>query len=434
MNQTTPEELPKALIPEDSVLAMMLKDSRTWTTKAKGDGLTPSMFFRPENRVIYKTIIDRHSQELECDFRSVIHALEKSGDYEKAGGDKRMELLLSVSNAPVTPSQFVEHLGEIRDTHARRKALRHAENAKERALRGETAQDVIDSMKNALQDIQYSAVKKKAFTTISESLKQMQKEMMERLQNGELPGRSTGIPQLDQIGGGMKEGELWVIGGKTSGGKSALSYQIINPTLDSGGKVLIFTLEMGFSEVATRLVCCRNRISMRAIYNPQTAGRNGGSLDKGQIQNIQRATNTLKEKNLLICDEPGMTIDFIQSLCETENELGKVDLVIVDYVQLIQGARLTGENREQELSRYSKNLKQMAKRLKCTVITPVQLNDEGRIRESRSLSHDADVVLSIHDEGIRVDKWRSAARDQNLNLQLNGEFQRFEQIFPQNNY
>jgi replicative DNA helicase len=165
---------------------------------------------------------------------------------------------------------------------------------------------------------------------------------------------------------------------------------------------------------------------MKALTNPQNAGKDGAGLNKGQLIKIKQSADNLREKQLLISDEPGMSMDYIIAQSEAEAELGKVDAIVVDYVQLIQGTRLHGENREQELSRYSKELKQLAKKLKCVVISPVQLNDDGRIRESRSISFDADVVLFIADNGVRVDKWRNAQRDQLLPLELNGSIQRFE--------
>jgi len=425
------QELPKALIPEDSILSMMLADSQKWLSRAKGDGLKPSMFYRTQNQIIYQTLIDRHNDGADCDVRSVIYHLQKNGCYEQAGGDERFEILLAVADAPVTPSQFEEHLSEVRDTFARRKAVTHALRAKETALSGNSSQDVVNSLKSAIEEINLAVVQKKAFSTIKDALALASKEIAERMEHGDIPGISTGIHQLDNIGGGMRPGELWIVGGKTSAGKSALSYQVINPALDEGKKVLIFTLEMGVSEVASRLISCRGRINMRAITNPRSGGRNGQKIETGQWQAIKRESGKLKETNLLISDEAGMSIDYIISQSESEAELEPVSIIIVDYVQLIQGQRLQGENREQELSRYSKNLKQLAKKLKCVVISPVQLNDEGRIRESRSLSHDADVCLTITDDGIRVDKWRSAARDQLLPLQLVGEFQRFETVYQQ---
>lgn len=425
MNNDNNEE-PKALIPEDSILAMMMADSATYVSRAKGDGLTPSMFYRSENQLIYRVILERREKALDCDIRSMIHALEKTGQYERAGGDDRFDLLLAVAKSPVTASQFTEHLSEVRDTYARRKALTHALSAKKAAISGETAQDVLDALKTAIDDINLATSRKKAFVSIGKALDMAQREMQDRIKNGKLPGIPTGVDELDRIGGGLRPGEFWVIGGKTSSGKSALSYQITNPALDTGHKVLIFTLEMSVSEVATRMLSCRNRIDMRAITNPQNGGPQGRSLNKSQLASIKSATTELRDKNLLISDEPGMSIDYVIAQSEAEAELGEVSIIVVDYVQLIQGKRLTGENREQELARYSKDLKQLAKKLKCAVISPVQLNDDGRIRESRSISFDADVCLLIGDDNLTVQKWRNAERNQTLDLELIGKFQRFE--------
>ena len=424
MNKNQQE--PTALIPEDSILSAMMTEPERWVKKCRGAGLTPSTFYKRENQLIFEAISKRNERNLDCDFRSVIYQLKKEGIYHSCGGDERFEILLAVSDLSVTPSQVEEHLSEVKDTFARRKALRHADRAKEAALSGETSQEVLDSLKLAIEDIRLTTSQKQSFHTIKQALKLAAQEMEERAKNGDLPGISTGINHLDFIGGGIKPGELWIIGGKTSGGKSALSYQMVNPALDAGGKVLIFTLEMGVSEVAARLVSCRGRINMRAITNPQTGGKNGGPLTNADCERIKQVSQNLSEKQLLISDEPGMSIDYIMAQAEAEAEKGEIDIIVVDYVQLIQGRRLNGENREQELSRYSKNLKQLAKKLNCAVFSPVQLNDEGRIRESRSISHDADVVLTITDDHIRVDKWRSAPRDQKLALSLVGEFQRFE--------
>ena len=149
-------------------------------------------------------------------------------------------------------------------------------------------------------------------------------------------------------------------------------------------------------------------------------------ISKGEGIKIRDNAKFLSQSNLLITDEANMTIDYICGQAEAEAESGDVDLVIVDYIQLIGGGPNRGESREQELSRISKRLKQLAKKLGCPVVTPAQLNDDGRLRESRAIGQDADVVLKINDKGINVDKFRNAPRFQTLPLALRGEFQRFE--------
>jgi len=419
------QELPTALIPEETILAMMMTQPN-YTKRAKSDGLLPSMFHDLENQVIFATMIMRDDDGQDNDIRSLVHTLEKNGDLERAGGVGKMEILVSVSEAPVTPSQFAEHLTEVRDAYALRKALELAERTKDAVYSTGSAADVIESFKSAVDELNLATVQKKSFCTIKEGLKLALADLKKRLESEDLPGRPTGIPLLDHIGGGMRPGELWIIGGKTSAGKSALSLQIINPTLDAGGKVLIFTLEMGVSEVVTRLISCRDKISMRALTNPRSGGTNGGSIEVGQQQAIGKSANKLNSACLLISDEAGMTIDYIISQSEQQDELGPIDVIVVDYIQLISTLKRSGESREQELSRISKQLKQLAKKLHCVVISPSQLNDEGRLRESRAIGQDADVLLTIVDDGVRIDKYRNAERNSLLNVTLNGEFQRFE--------
>lgn len=421
------QEIPTAPIPEETLLAKMMLDS-SYTKRGKSDGLLPSMFHDPANRLIYATMIKRDDDDQDNDVRSLFHELEKSGKLEQAGGLSKMESLVAVSEAPVTSSQFEEHLSEVRDAYAKRKALHLAERAKNAVFSSDTAADVIESFKYAVEELNLATVQKQSFTTIKRGIKLAMDELKSRIEKGDIPGQPTSIALLDHIGGGMRPGELWIIGGKTSAGKSALSLQMINPTLDDGGKVLVFTLEMGVSEVVTRLISCRNRVSMRALTNPKNGGDNGGGITNQQKQDIKRAAGLLSDCDLLISDEAGMSIDYVISQSEQQAEIRPVDIILVDYLQLLTPSKRQGESREQELSRISKQLKQLAKKLNCVVMSPSQLNDEGRLRESRAIGQDADVLLTIVDDGVRIDKYRSAARGTVMKVELVGEFQRFEQM------
>ena len=151
---------------------------------------------------------------------------------------------------------------------------------------------------------------------------------------------------------------------------------------------------------------------------------------------IKRSSEALRQSNLLISDQPNMSIDYVCAQAEMEAEMGGVDLLVVDYLQLLDGGRKTGDSQEQELATYSRRLKQLAKKLKCPVISPAQINDEGRLRGSRAIGHDADVVLKIQPDGVAVAKYRNAPKNDVLPLGLVGQFQRFETIQskPQNQY
>lgn len=416
---TTP---PHAEGPEKSILSSMLQTPDVYISRAKADGLVPSMFYSPANARLYRVLIEKHDAGEVVELVGLTEFLIKSNQLNSIGGPAAITEIYTF--AP-SPAHFAAHLETVRDRYASREALRMSEKVRDAALNGESAQDALTALSDATDTVRLATAQKRSFVNAKEALKKFLAVMNERVDAGDMAGLSTGIHQLDEIGGGMRSGEYWVICGETSAGKSALSYQITLPAIDAGLRVLVFTLEMGSEEVFSRLISCRNRINFGSIMSPK-----GISVGDGQA--IQKAAGALSSSNLLICDEPNMSIDYICAQSEIIAETEPVALVVVDYIQLIEGGKVPGESREQSLARISRRLKQLAKKLKCPVISPAQLNDDGKLRESRAIGQDADVILKINDKGVAVDKFRNAERDGLLPLSLVGEFQRFETNFNQN--
>lgn len=242
----------------------------------------------------------------------------------------------------------------------------------------------------------------------------------EAYENGEIPGQSTGFEVIDSVSGGMKKGELWIVGAPTSCGKSVLMLQVASHVAASGKHVLVFSLEMMAPEIIGRLASCHGRIDNERITKPRSA-------KKHDLEKIRRTVLEIADWKLWIDDRANQTLQRIESECIRQRDLkGPVDLVVVDYLQLVKGERGRMEQQHEEISRVSKGLKNLAKTLECPVITATQLNDEGRIKGSREPSFDADAVLIIGGDGVKVVKLRNAERGQLLQLQLNGAFQRFE--------
>lgn len=121
-----------------------------------------------------------------------------------------------------------------------------------------------------------------------------------------------------------------------------------------------------------------------------------------------------------------MTLEDIESECQRIKDVtGGLDLIVIDYLQIVKGERHRGESREQEVARISMGAKQMAKRFSVPVVTASQLNSTGETRESRSLENDADTLLFIADDGLKVGKMRNAKRNQVLKLFMHGSKQKF---------
>ena len=412
---TTPPHDERA---EKSVLSSIINKPQTFIARAKAESITPGMFFIPAHSRLLSLILELDEQDRNIDPESVLHHLERRDLLASIGGAGGLgEIVVA---AP-TNLHFVEHCEFIRDTYARRVLIQKANAASQVASDSLSAKNGLQTLEEGVEAVRLITARKSAFTTAQEAQAQFLAVMNERLDGGALPGLETGIYQIDEIGGGMRKGELWVICGPTSGGKSVLSYQMCLPALNDGKMVLIFTLEMGVEEVFGRLISARGRINMGAIMKPR-------GISKGEGMAIKNQVKVLSESKLLISDEPNMTIDYICSQSEQVAEDQDVGLIVVDYIQLIDGGNRRGESREQELSRISKRLKQLAKKVGCPVITPAQLNDEGRLRESRAIGQDADVVLKIGEKGIDVSKFRNAPRNQTLPLALVGQFQRFETV------
>ncbi len=275
-------------------------------------------------------------------------------------------------------------------------------------------QQALDAVKTATAGPRRSATGKMAVDEFSNKLKADHDA-------GEYPGKKTGIHALDEISGGMKPGEFWVVGGKPSDGKSVLLLQVAAEFIGRGDPVVIFTLEMMKTEIIGRLVSYMARVDYGSITQPK-------NLNRSDLQKIQTAAGVIAKANLWIDDSSGQNLDTIAAeATRIRDAHGSLALVVVDYIQLIRGPRTRDDLREQEVARTSGGLKQLAKTLGCPVLSASQLNDDGRVRESRAITHDADSVLIIASDGIKVLKMRNGVRNATLNLQLDGRFQRFSE-------
>lgn len=410
---------PHATGAEKSVLSSMLKEPEIYIQRAKAEGLTAEMFYTPALSRFFRILNEKQEAGEKIELISLTESLISKGILESFGGSSAVTEIYTY--AP-TAAHFSMHVKLIRDRFAQREAIRVSCEAIQEAQGSEGPESVLRMLKEGVDRVSLAFAQKKAFQTAREAYKRFMEVMRERLDAGETPGLPTGIHQLDAIGGGMRSGEFWVICGETSAGKSALSYQMALPSIENGLNVLIFTLEMGSEEVLARLVSAKGRIDLGTLMTPK-------GMNHGDRLAIEKAGKSIIDSKLKICDEPNISIDFICAQSEQASEMDNVDLIVVDYIQLLEGDKRKGETREQELARSSRRLKQLAKKLKCPVISPAQLNDDGRLRESRAIGQDADVVLKIIDGGVAVNKYRNAQRNEILPIGLVGKFQRFETIY-----
>lgn len=404
---------------EKAVIAAIIHKGSNHLTLALGHGIDSKMFTLPACRILFEVFIALRDSETDFDDVAILGELKRGDRLGAIGG---VETIYSISSEYRAGQSFENHCQQVREFHSKREIVKKCSQIESEAMDGQDAEILLGDLKSASEVILSALMAKSEVWSSKECAKSFIQEFEERAMSMESPGITTGIHQLDNLTGGMRKGELWIVCGRTSAGKSVLSLQMAQEAIKKDLNILIFTLEMGRSEVYARLLSNLGNVPMDDLTNPNKDGK----ATRGELQKINRIINRLSEKKLKVADKAGMTIDWISAQAETLAESEPVDLIIVDYIQLIEGIHIKGQSREQEIAKYSRMLKQLAKKLGCPVITPSQLNDEGKLRESRAIGHDADVVLKIEEETVFVPKNRNGQKDVHLPLKLNGTYQRFE--------
>lgn len=413
--EQTTTEVPFAPQAEAAVICCLVENPKRFTSSAWEAQITDEFFHRESNAELWRMIFARIKAAKAVDPVSLREAINDEKPEKLAISDLSEVLLAEFDSA-----SWHGYVDTLRDRHARRIAIKAGQDAANLANDGQSAVDVLrKAAERASAALCGSSVvldSKKAVQSFLDSL-------VERYENGAIPGISTGIDALDLQMGGLRKGELTVIGAKTSGGKSVLMLQIAHYVVASGKRVAIFSLEMGADEVIGRMISCGKRIDIGSILNPK-------GVSKGDIKRIQSGANEMANSGLMVCEAGDMTIDAISGHCQRLSDAGGLDLIIIDYLQMVNSPRIKGQNREQEVANISRSCKQLAKRLKCPVITATQLNEQGQARESRAIENDADnVILVMHEEkGSVLQFWkcRNGKRGTEYKVNFRGEYQRFE--------
>ena len=256
--------------------------------------------------------------------------------------------------------------------------------------------------------------------SIEDALKTWADNLQELAAGRKKPGIATGIPGLDEVTcGGLRPGELWILGGPTSSGKTALETQTAGNLLDAEHAVYIASLEMPIQQIIDRFVCNRGSVFLSKLKDP--ASHPLSELDMRSITKVIGRMS--KEWRFEIHDETCDIADILDGARAMKKCIG-LDVLVVDYLQIVttSGGYST---RERECADISRTLKRFAIAEHVAVIALCQLNDAGELRESRAIAHDADVVIKIVEDGVCVQKNRSGQSGITLPLFLDGAKQSF---------
>jgi replicative DNA helicase len=360
--------------------------------------LVPEDFYRSAHQKIFEAMLELNESGKAVDLVTVSEKLAASDMLEDVGGVSYLsELSVSVPTAA-----NIGYYARIVEEKSLLRRLIHT--ATEIATAGYTREDEVEELLDEAEKRIMEVAQRKnagAFQNIKDILVRTY-DNIEMLHNrkGEVTGIPTGFSELDRMTAGFQRNDLIIVAARPSVGKTAFALNIAqNVGTKTDENVAIFSLEMGAEQLVMRMLCAEGNINAQNLRT--------GALTEEDWRKLTMAMGSLSNSGIYIDDTPGIRISEIRSKCRRLKQEHGLGMVVIDYLQLIQGSGRMKENRQQEVSEISRSLKALARELEVPVIALSQLSRgvEQRqdkrpimsdIRESGSIEQDADIVAFLY--------------------------------------
>lgn len=394
--------LPSNVEAERSILGAILLDNFAYNQAA--EHLRTEDFSLDSHRRIYARMVDLAESSRPIDMITLIEELERHKELQAIGDVGYVSSL--VEGVPERPS--IEHYVRIvRDKALLRGLISAANTAIARASeQSDTADDVLSDAEAAIFQLSEKRIGR-GFMGVQDIVRESFGSVDALLQRGQrITGLATHYSDLDEMTSGLQRSDLVIIAARPSMGKTAFAMNIAeNAAIDDQQVVGVFSLEMSREALLMRLLCSQARVDAHKMRT--------GSLWQDDMKKVVRAMEQLAQAPIYIDDTPGISISEMRAKARRlKQSQGRLDLIIVDYLQLMSGGGKRFENRTQEVSAISRGLKALAKELSVPVIALSQLSraPESRggdhrpqladLRESGSIEQDADLVMFIFREEV----------------------------------
>ena len=353
-------------------------------------------FYHDKHVLIFKAMMAMFERGVTIDLVSLSDQLQRDGTLERVGG---MFALTEISVRTVSSANVEYHARIVLERFLKRQLIKVA---------GEIAQQCYDETTDALDEVDRAEqrifeVAEKRLRRSYSGMKKLTKDAIERIfsmsagEGDGITGVPTGFTQLDQLLSGLQPSDLVIVAARPSMGKTAFALSVAREASRRGKAVGIFSLEMSAQQLVWRLISADAAVCLHALRS--------GRLSNAEMHEIVTRVDSLMNAQIYIDDSAGLSPVEFRAKCRRMKMEHKIDLVMVDYLQLMHAPK--AESREREISVISHTLKAVAKELNIPVIALSQLNRtlEARadkrpmlsdLRESGSIEQDADVVMFIH--------------------------------------
>ena len=393
---------PHSVEAEQAVLGGVLLDNDAWDRIA--GILTGANFYRSDHRAVFNAVAGLCDEGQPCDAVTVAERLDRDDQLESSGG---LAYLAELAENTPSAANIAAYAEIVRGRAVLRDLIRTSTEIAESAFRpqGRGALELLDDAERRIFEI---AERGSAGRRESVAIKDVLSDVMERIdelsrQDNAITGVPTGFKDLDQKTAGLQRGDLIIVAGRPSMGKTAFSMNLVEEAaIRAKLPVIVFSMEMPAEQLTMRMLSSLGRIDQQKVRT--------GRLDHDDWPRLTSQVAMLNDTNIFIADESALTPTELHARCRRLKREHGVGLVVIDYLQLmyVPGTR---ENRATEISEISRSLKALAKELMVPVVACSQLNRRleerqnkrpvmSDLRESGAIEQDADLILFIYRDEV----------------------------------
>ena len=403
---------PHSVESEQSILGSIILDKDAIITVA--ETINPGDFYKEAHKIIYESMLRLNSNNEPIDLITLIEELRKEGHLDNVGG---ISYLTSLSTIVPTTSNVKYYANIVKEKSVMRQLIKASNEIINLGYGGSTdVQEILDKAEKNIFDIsqEKSGDEIKPINLVLQDAYDMIESLYTN--KSEVTGITTGFADLNKKINGLQRTDLILVAARPAMGKTAFSLNLVqNAALKGDASVAVFSLEMSKEQLVQRMLSAQSNVELSKIKT--------GTLGESDWPRIIDAMAVLSESNIFIDDTPGIKISEIRSKCRRLKIEKGLDLILIDYLQLMEGEG-KNENRQQEIAKISRSLKILAKELNCPVVALSQLSRSPELRkdhrpilsdlrESGSIEQDADIVMFLyrdeyyHDDSEKKNKFKN---------------------------
>ena len=389
---------PQAIELEEAVLGSLVNDSTIHDfviPNARGD-----FFYNDSHKKIFISIKELYTASKAVDILTLTEKLKSKGELEEIGGPY---YIMQLTAKVALSYNAEEHMAIIKQKWIAREIIRISQEATKKAF--DSSVDVDDLLSNTQSDLELItkiAIGNNMGSEMEEIMEESVKELDKRerdFREGKPSGVPTGFTKLDTLTGGWQKSDLIILGARPSIGKTAMALHMVKAAAKRRCAVVMFSLEMSKVKLGNRLLLSETK-------NIDPNKYKHGNFTESDWDDINNAVKELHNIPITIDDKYDCDINRIKSICRVKKAEGKCDLVVIDYLQLMNILEKRGMTRDQAIGKITKQLKDFAKQLDIPIVLIVQLSrkteertskkpENQDIRESGNVENDADIILLL---------------------------------------